>query len=146
MEKSLRTSEESTSAMYDNIDLEQFIQNQNVKLMLFDKRYKIYDESKLFAQKASDIRTCNHDLIREFNGIVNESMFLFENDLVEYLKKLRAQAAEFMRLNNYHEHKGDPQIVDQFSEIEDWLIINVPEELDNIFAKYLDLRTYGIRE
>jgi hypothetical protein len=51
-----------------------------------------------------------------------------------------------MRLNNYHEHKGDPQIVDQFSEIEDWLIINVPEELDNIFAKYLDLRTYGIRE
>jgi hypothetical protein len=67
------------------------ISSNRLRLDLFDRRYKVYDTAKKFLSLTIREAKFESDLIA-FNIGVADAEFLFESDVLQYLKGLRKNA------------------------------------------------------
>ena len=139
----------STKAMCNNIELEKNIQEQNLKIALFEKRYEIYIKLKDFVFIARNAESCTNELIREFDSVIKRAEFLFDNQVVSYIRNIREKAWGLKRLYDKYERdmkmKRDiSQTIDESGGIEDWLSEEALKEIDDVFDKYLNLKSFGI--
>ena len=66
--------------------------DEQLRLDLFDRRYKIYDATKKFLAVIIREATFTDSQLFEFNAGTSDAEFLFEADLVAYLGQIRKRA------------------------------------------------------
>lgn len=129
-EQSLKISEEQKE-----------IQNQNIKLALFEKRYNIYLKIK---NSLLEFITPDRDVMmkafREFGELRDEVYYLFGEDIATYYLKIINTAG---KLNANLEN---PE-AEEFKFSHQWLLDQFEKkEIRERFEKYLHLREYGLPE
>ncbi len=138
MEKSLLASEDSASAMYDNIDLDQFIQNQNARIQLFNLRIEVYKKIEKILKEA-----LSYDHVRisavfiTLSNIREDIYFLFGDDISSYYVELENNISIIKQ-------KLDDKTSDEFQESANWILSQIEgKNVRDVFNKYLNLKNYG---
>lgn len=145
MNQSLQASKDSADAMYDSIDLEQHIQDQNAKIALWDKRINLYDNLIILMSQFSMeeykkdyvstvIKVCNHGKYL-FNENVSAKIFTVGDMLIELHKS-------YSKLKTKKETEPQSQIAAKRLQ----LIMKARADLKEVaelISSYLDLQSVG---
>jgi hypothetical protein len=120
---------------------------QKIKFELYEKRYRIFSETKKILHKI--VQDSKIDLIelRDFRFVTNDRLFLFDDDIIGFIDQIRSNAIE---LNHLTEDVKDlsrfpvgsydrEQKVNRDSELTHWFS-NEYENVESRFLKYLDLK------
>jgi hypothetical protein len=65
-----------------------YLSKHQIKVELYEKRYKIYLQTKELVWNINSDVTQNDFLFQDFKPVLNEAKFLFGNELVAYLNEL----------------------------------------------------------
>ena len=111
-----------------------------LRLDLFDRRYKVYDAAKKLLTLVLREAKLNLSDLTEFNIAVADAEFLFESDVLNYLKGLRKSA---IHLNTTQKLLSRPQTDDQLkktAEAEEKDLTDLTNQLAQLtkaFRRYL---------
>jgi hypothetical protein len=115
------------------------------KLDLFDKRFSVYKVAQVFLINIRDKTKIDMDQILKFKADTQDSVFLFDEDISNYLKTIGNKALELLEV---HENldgvpKGEDrsEMCRKQTDLRHWLISQLPE-LKNKFAPYLEFKTW----
>lgn len=75
------------------------LSRQRFKLDLFEKRYNVYKATQIFLTKIPDQKWELSDLF-DFRAKTQDSVFLFKDKLVGYLKTIDSKALELWRIRS----------------------------------------------
>lgn len=126
-----------------------YLSKHQLKIELYEKRYKIYIATKEFVKKI-DVDVKKDDFIfQDFKPILNEAKFLFHDDISAYLKELVIKAKEY---RNYEkdliklQYSLNPEGFKDFSErisvyIKYFSYEYYENGVESKFAAYLNLST-----
>ena len=117
---------------------------QNVRLGLFDKRYRVYDGVMRLLAVIAQRNDVDDDQMREFYIATDQSLFLFERDILDYLEEIRKKARD---LQDFEKLRRDPELspqersdrVDKSRSVSDWFK-NQLGDAKKKFMKDLDFR------
>jgi len=115
------------------------------RLELFDRRYKVYKATQIFLSKILRNAKIEFGDLFEFRAGTQDSNFLFEDDIPEYLKKIDKKALDLIEKQEFL--KGIPKgeersnICREKTNLLDWLVKKLPE-LKNRFAPYLKFKRW----
>ncbi|MBN1805630.1 MAG: hypothetical protein JW837_10295 [Sedimentisphaerales bacterium] len=121
------------------------LSKEKFKLDMFDKRYGVYKNTQVFLTKIFRNAKIEMEDIFEFRAGTQDSVFLFKEDIPDYLQKIDNKA-----LKLWETHKsldGVPKGVKRSemcyeqTDLFDWLIKQLPE-LPNKFAPYLKFKMW----
>lgn len=121
-----------------------FLNKRKLNLDLYEKRYKIYFEIKIFIERCIAYGKITQEERRDFLVKTNEKYFLFDSDIIEYIDELDKKAVdlEYAKPN----YRGWPAGTEKFKkgkqeerELFDWFR-NERDKLEAKFIKYLDFR------
>ena len=123
----------------------QFKTNRDrLRLELYKKRFSVYEGLKELLNKIIICFDVTDDDLREFRIKTNEAAFLFDKDIVEYLKEInnkgtklyshncKLKSPDLPNPNGYEE--------EEIKKISIWLQDQLEESKD-IFSKYLKFKT-----
>ena len=120
------------------------ISSRKLKLDLYNKRFRVFNETKQVLLKI--VQDAKIDLIelRNFIFSVNESAFLFEKEITDYLELIRKNAIEYNHaLDDIEKHPiGSDEklrIIESNRKLADWFL-SVYQSIESRFQKYLDFR------
>lgn len=121
---------------------------QKVKWDLFEKRYKIYILTKEILLELTQDNKIDIIKLRDFNFNIRERIFLFENDINDYITAIRENGIEIThtseKLGKEIEFpvgtKQWKEIADRNLELSKWFSYEYQENIENRFMKYLDFR------
>jgi hypothetical protein len=92
-----------------------------LRLDLFDRRYKIYEETQTFVDSINNDPGNVDSYLNAFNAGTSNAGFLFDADVVNYIKQVREKAA-YMRtartLYEAEERKSQPNEAERVRNIE----------------------------
>lgn len=115
-------------------------QNENsrlqVNLGLYDKRYRIYNEVKLFISEIVRDGGNEYKRILTFHRETSETLFLFKEEVCEYMVKVSKNADKLNDLNKKLNYDG-------LSDVESE---KVADSRDEVFAWFSDQLRIGIHE
>lgn len=74
------------------------VEEEKLKLDLFDKRFKVFKSTRYLFQKILEFGNMDKQKIREFRLITIDAIFLFDDEIHEYLEKEVHMKA--LKLNN----------------------------------------------
>lgn len=121
------------------------LSKEKFKLDMFDKRYGVYKNTQVFLTKILRNAKIEMEDIFEFRAGTQDSIFLFKEDIPNYLKKIDNKA---FKLWEIHESlKGVPKgekrskMCYEQTDLFDWLKNQLPE-LKNKFAPDLKFKTW----
>lgn len=121
-----------------------YLSKRKLNLDIYEKRYKVYFEIKIFIEKCIIYGKITQDERVDFLIKTNEKYFLFDSDIIVYIDELYKKAVDI----EYNEpnYKGLPVSNDELkkglakkSELHNWFI-NERNNLESKFTKYLDFR------
>jgi hypothetical protein len=120
---------------------------QKLRLEMFDRRYSMYEATKLLIDKiAINGQVSSGDLV-EFRRNVRGAEFLFEGEARKFFKNLidLSTRADLAR-SNQARAKDENALGDLFDEEDQYLKLVEAESpnLEKIFARYLDLSKMGV--
>src|SRR5262249_20963112 len=120
---------------------------QKLRLEMFDRRYSMYEATKLLIDKiAINGQVSSADLV-EFRRNVRGAEFLFEGEARKFFKNLidLSIVADLAR-SNQARAKDETALGDFFDEEDQYLKLVEAESpnLEKIFARYLDLSKMGV--
>jgi hypothetical protein len=111
------------------------IEKERLKLDLFEKRYAVFTASREFIVEVNTYCLFYPDdpnykkslhVIRNFSNKTQDTSFLFDSEIVEYVDLLRRKGSELIKLNAFiHRAKTDPEREKKIEEekaIVDWFI------------------------
>ncbi len=120
------------------------ISSRKLKLDLYNKRFRVFNETKQVLLKI--VQDAKIDLIelRNFIFSVNESAFLFEKEITDYLELIRKNAIEYNHaLDDIEKHPiGSDEklrIIESNRKLADWFLSEY-QSIESRFQKYLDFR------
>lgn len=119
------------------------INKRKLNLDLYDRRYKIYLETRNFILKVLDKKTnISTEVLSDFRTITKEKYFLFGSDIIKYFDELDKNLAclEISDDNYKSTTLGSEESIRFFQEREvfrNWFI-NGEGNIEKIFLKYLD--------
>lgn len=124
------------------------LSSQKVKWDLFEKRYKIYHLTKEILFEISQNNKIDLSKLRDFNFSIRERVFLFEDDINEYIKTIRENGIEINhtseKLSGLIEFpagtKEWKEISDRNWELIRWFSAEYQENVENRFMKYLNFQ------
>lgn len=125
------------------IAYQQYLTNkQKLRLDLYDKRFKVF--LALMSLLSSIMRQANvkQEELAQYNADTNESVFLFDEELVGYLRLVRKEAVRLMNLKDKLYNSDLPvgeersQCAAECSQVLSWLLDQF-EVSQKTFAKYL---------
>ena len=113
--------------------------NRNqLKLNLYNRRYKIYTETKdLLLKICRDSRVSVEEL-KEFESLTRESFFLFEDDINVFLKQVSDKAIEKEVVDEKYKENMETHYIEHMSHIH-WFV-KEKQNLQMKFLRYLDLK------
>lgn len=114
------------------------LQERNLKLNFYERRYRIFDETRSILRKAVQKGGLELMDFKGFYSIINESKFLFHSDIPEFLYKL-VKTANHAKNTREMITTGNKDIIDENSEAFKWLV-DEDETIEKRFMKYLDFR------
>lgn len=121
------------------------LSKERFKFDLFEKRYAVYKGAQKFLTKI--LRGSKFELndLFEFRGETQDSVFLFDDDITEYLRDIDAKALDFWekheRLNGVPKGRERSEICEEITNLSHRLTSQLPE-LKNKFAPYLKFKTW----
>jgi len=119
----------------------QEVEGEKFKLDLFDKRYKVFEAIRYLFMQIIQLGNMDMQKIRKFRLLTMDAIFLFDDEIHEYLEKEVHMKA--LRLNNIvREYNPLPlgtkrdELCREQAEIVDWFHDEY-FELQNLFSPYL---------
>lgn len=116
------------------------------RLDLFEKRFSVYKGVQVFLTKIMSKGRVESSDFFEFRGSTQDAVFLFENDIPDFIKSLDEKA---LAVNTITEQlKGSPigeersRLVEQESERLTWLLNQLPR-LKEVFGPYLRFKAWN---
>ncbi len=116
--------------------------SDNLRLALFDRRYKVYRGVMDFLGSVVTDFSVKHEDLGKFYSETDQKRFVFGRDIQEYLKEIREKAVELRRINgrlSLDETSTDEVIgplIESAGELEAWFA-NQVEEAQKRFEPYL---------
>jgi hypothetical protein len=127
------------------IGYQQYVVNKNrLKLELFEKRFKVYNELMKVLARALMNGDITRDELNAFGLCKSEGAFLFDSDLGEYLQVVFKKLGDLQAHNLYMSKCQNPtpeisqKMVDEIFEICNW-IQNEFNSCKSRFDKYLQV-------
>ncbi len=121
------------------------LSKEKFKLDMFDKRYGVYKNTLDFLIKIRDTRKIEMEDIFEFKAGTQDSVFLFKEDIPDYLKNINKKAFELLGIHESLDGvpKGEERskMCRKQTDLSHWLTSQLPE-LKNKFAPYLKFKTW----
>ena len=121
------------------------LSKEKFKLDMFDKRYGVYKNTQVFLTKILRDAKIEMEDIFEFRAGTQDSVFLFKEDIPDYLKNIDNKALELWEthknLDGVPKGEKRSEISRKQTELLGWLTSKLPE-LKNIFAPYLKFKTW----
>lgn len=123
------------------------LDSQKIKLELYEKRFRIFTETKKILHKINQDSRIDLIELREFRFNTNERLFLFENDINSLIDQIKTNAIELNHstddLKNLSRfpvgsYEREQQI-NKDSELTRWFS-NEYENIETRFLKYLDFK------
>ncbi len=115
------------------------------KLDLFDKRFSVYKAAQVFLINIRDKTKIDMDQILKFKADTQDSVFLFDEDIPNYLKTISNKALELLEVHGNLDGvpKGEDrsEMCRKQTDLRHWLNSQLPE-LKNKFAPYLEFKTW----
>ena len=112
---------------------------------MFDKRYGVYKNTQVFLTKNFRNAKIEMEDIFEFRAGTQDSVFLFKEDIPNYLKNIDNKALDLWEihksLDGVPKGKKRSNMCRKQTELLGWLTSQLPE-LKNKFAPYLKFKTW----
>ena len=120
-------------------------QNQNVKLVLLEKRIEIYTVIKSFIAEIVSKATCNHEDLLKFLRDSREVNFLFDSDVINYVDELCEKGKNLILLSSEIDSNNSNRssFVEDQSDIISWYSEKL-KEIDDLFDKYINVSKLGL--
>jgi len=123
------------------------LDSQKIKFELYEKRYRIYYETKSILHKINQNAKIDLIELRDFRFKTDERIFLFESDINELIEEIKTKAIELNHstdklkdLNLYPVNSQErEQQINIDSELTKWFT-NEYENIENRLVKYLDFK------
>ena len=134
-----RNSEYQNNLNQSRLETEQ----RKLKMELFEKRYRIYEETKSLLLKIT--KTANFSLVesRDFCLRTNECRFLFDSEITDFLEELTNKALEYSNaMKESKKYDGIPMPTTQnkyISKLAEWFTSEY-KHIHLRFDKYLDIK------
>lgn len=124
-----------------------FINRRKLNLDLYLKRFQVFDETKRFLLRCSKNDIKDYSEVQSFHFSVNESKFLFGDEIIEFLNTIQNKAIDLDSLSKEVESLsissvGSPEQARK-SEEKKKLLTWFSKEYENIesrFIKYMDFK------
>lgn len=121
-----------------------------INLGLYDKRYRIYNSAKQFITEVVRDGCGEYNKILEFKEETFETLFLFRDDMCEYMVTIIKNAEKIDELNiklGYHEVSEceKKSILDERESIYEWFNKQLMEQLHEKFLDYLDFTNINVQ-
>jgi len=120
------------------------LSKEKFKLDMFDKRYGVYKNTQVFLSKFLINPKIEMKDFLEFRAGTQDSVFLFKDDIPNYLEDIHKKAFDFWEIRrDLDGAQGDErsEMVREKTELFRWLHNQLPE-LKNKFAPYLKFKTW----
>jgi len=114
---------------------------------LFEKRYAIFDATKLLLSKIPIHGEVTIEDLRTFYGAIRGSEFLFDGEMRQYLKQIVDLCLKARRARRRQGHAKEEQVLEQLIEEEEAILDYLQSQedrLEKLFGRYLDVSTIGI--
>lgn len=112
---------------------------RNVNLIIYEKRYKVYDSVMNLISKIVGEAQISIEDIREYTSSKIEADFLFDKDIIDHLGLIYKQAIAFRKYNkNIEITDGDKRdiAIEKESELLQWFA-DTMKPTKELFSKYL---------
>jgi len=114
------------------------INRKKVKLDLYEKRYNIYKTTKkILFTVTQDGKIELKELKNSIIGIKNESKFLFNKEVVQFIKNLQENSIKLNNLNNERIKTTEQQ--NKANELTNWFTDNYIN-LEDLYNPYLSFK------
>ena len=123
------------------------IDSQKIKFELYEKRFRIFTETKKILHKINQDSKIDLIELRDFRFNTNERLFLFEDDIINLIEQIKSNAIE---LNHSTDDLKDlsrfpvgsyerEQQINKDSDLTRWFS-NEYENIEARFLRYLDFK------
>jgi hypothetical protein len=121
------------------------VARSKLRLDLFDRRYKIYEATSKFVDSINNDPEHVGSYLNDFNAGTSNADFLFNADIVNYIKQVREKAVHMLTAHTLYEaeeRKSQPDEAKRVRNIEsyqadrEWLIEQA-KTMTKTFAPYL---------
>lgn len=108
-----------------NSQQQYYINLRKLNFDLYKLRYRIFNETKQILLKINQEAKIEIIEIRDYSFSINESKFLFDNDIVEFLKDLQKKSLEISRLTKELKDLQlyPPHSDERNKKMDDWTIL-----------------------
>ena len=121
------------------------LSKEKFKLDMFDKRYGVYKNTQVFLTKILRDAKIEMEDIFEFRAGTQNSVFLFKEDIPNYLKSIDKKALELLEIHESLDGdlkaKERSEMCRKQTDLLHWLTNQLPE-LKNKFVTYLKFKTW----
>ena len=131
---------------YQTNKRQQLVNEEKFKLDLFDKRFKVYEATRYLFMQIIQLGNVDLQKIRKFRLLTMDAIFLFDDEIHEYLEKEVHLKA--LKINNVvMQYKDLPvgtkrsELCEEQAEIEK-SFHDEYSELQNVFSPYLKFRVW----
>jgi hypothetical protein len=115
------------------------LERQNLRLALYDRREQICTETMGFLANFVKDMKIEFTEIQSFLRDTREAEFLFEADVVDFLRELREKALEHHAKSVTYEKTHNQELLNRVHKLEGWLAETAWAEAKRIFGRYLRL-------
>ena len=109
---------------------------KQIKINLFKMRMQIYNECEKLISEIIANTDCNEQVLKNFMINTSQVIFVFDEDIQEYIKELYNKARRLRMQNLRQEFDKAEEVISYFSDIVE------KEELPKKFEKYLKISEY----
>jgi len=117
------------------------LSKEKFKLDMFDKRYGVYKNTQVFLTKILRDAKIEMEDIFEFRAGTQDSVFLFKEDIPNYLKNIDNKALDFWRIHKSLGGVPKSKMANEQSKLLK-CFANQLLELKDKFAPYLKFKTW----
>ncbi|MGR3303850.1 MAG: hypothetical protein ACUZ8I_15295 [Candidatus Scalindua sp.] len=130
---------------YQTNKRQQLVNEEKFKLDLFDKRYKVFEATRYLFMQIIQSGDIDQHKIREFSVNTTETVFLFDDEIRKYLKKVLDEAVTLqvtnMKYKDLPVSSKRSELCEKQGEITKWFHGQY-SELQEVFAPYLKFKEW----
>jgi hypothetical protein len=121
------------------------ISAEKFKLDLFDRRFSVYKGTQVFLSHILKEAKFELEQLFQFRADTQDAVFLFDDDIMNYLKEIDSKALEFrglqMTLEGVPRGEERTRLCQKETELLTWLTDQLPK-LKEVFSPYLKFETW----
>jgi hypothetical protein len=116
------------------------VAGNKLRLDLFDRRYKVYEAIQKFVDSINSDPEHVISYLNDFNVGTSNAEFLFEADVLNYIKLVREKAVDMLTARNLYERERDDEErtrnIKKYGADRKWLVEQA-KTMTKTFAPYL---------